>query len=192
MKTQLTSEQTAKRKKTNTIILLIAAVVLLPLVYFAATDTTNENTETTPVEKAEVNNSFITGLAPADVYLNLEKQGFTTTKLEGGDYGSTWTSKLSDNGINYEVSIYSSDNINISNVRVTAMVDITTRKIDETKLFFKEIYSLNYTNAKPEVAAAWFDNNFNTNKADTTISDVKFSIIAPTIAVRTLMLEKAN
>lgn len=138
------------------------------------------------------NVKYIEGLAPVDVYLNLEKQGFKTNKQIGGDYGNMWTSTKSYAGIDYEVNVYSSDINNVESVSAKAMVDITQKDIIAVQQFLIYISSLPYDNASPQRAGQWVKANFNNDKAAITIGDAKFTLYAPSAVMRMLVVEKSK
>ncbi len=62
-------------------------------------------------EKQKQADSKIPGLAPVDVYLNFEKRGFKTTKSLKSEY-SFWYSKDSSAGIDYDVTTYTTGDVN--------------------------------------------------------------------------------
>jgi hypothetical protein len=134
----------------------------------------------------------IKGLMPVDVYLNMEKQGFTTVKLFT-DEGSSWTNKKSDAGIDYEVSTYTSSGASsVENVRATAWIDVSQKKISATLPFFIFASSLPYDGSNSQQAEKWIQNNFNKKKATTVIGGVKFTISAPSIMMRIMLIEPIN
>ena len=52
------------------------------------------------------------------------------------------------------------------------------------------ISSVPYKNANPKKINSWINDNFNNDKVYITIEGVKFTLIAPSKAVRTLLIEK--
>lgn len=135
------------------------------------------------------NSTGIRGLAPVDVYLNMEKQGFTTTKNLGTESGNFWDCKMSQNGVDYQVNIYSSNNSLVENVKATAMLTSATG-IAQTKQFFIYISSLPYDNSDPGQASEWIDDNFDNDKATKIIGDAKFTIFVPSEFARMMTVEK--
>lgn len=168
--------------------IIAIAVLTLPL-YFSCTNSAENATATAEPVKTEELSTFINGLAPVDVYLNLEKTGFTTDK-NLSDAGNLWTCKLNEQNINYVVTTYSTNTTNVSSVTATAMVEAGSKDIAATEQFFKFICSLPYDGSAPDQAAQWLSANFNNDKATTTIGDAKFTINAPSAAARTLSIEK--
>ncbi|HUH25245.1 MAG TPA: hypothetical protein VLY87_01335, partial [Flavobacterium sp.] len=96
------------------------------------------------------NEKAIKGLAPVDVYMNLENQGFTTDKSLGGDL-KTWTSTNKLLGGTLTVETNSTDTKSVEFVRATAMVNVSG-DVQNTKDFFKMIASLPYEGSDYEVS----------------------------------------
>lgn len=144
------------------------------------------------VTKSDDSSKYINGLAPVDVYLNMEKQGFKTEKQLSGEYGNSWTSTKSYAGIDYRVETYSSNINNVESVQGTAMIDVTQKEIIAAQQFFIFLSSLPYDNADPQKAGQWIKDNYNKDKATTTIGDAKFTMYAPSIALRMIRIEKAE
>ncbi|MDM1045890.1 hypothetical protein HX004_14115 [Myroides sp. 1354] len=134
------------------------------------------------------NEKAIKGLQPVDIYLNLEKQGFTTNKTLGGDL-KMWESKKSNLGEDFIVETNSSDTKSVEFVRATV---ITNSKGDLNKniLFFKFIASLPYEGSDHVTSTKWLEKNLTSKEADTIINEVKFTLKNPSKMVRTLQLEK--
>ncbi len=152
---------------------------------------TKDNTEQPKATEKKADKK-IPGLTPVDVYLNLEKQDFETDKNFSSDYGNSWDCKKSYAGIDYTVNIYSSDNVTtVERVRATAMLNGQASKtIIATKPFIEYISSIPYEGNEPNKVAEWLNKNFNNDKQSITISNVKFTIYAPTKMVRILDIEK--
>lgn len=133
--------------------------------------------------------NFISGLSPVDVYLNMEKQGFSVDS-DFSEYGNSWICKKDVDGINFTVDMYSSNKNNVENVRATAMIDVVKKDITATQQFFSYIASLPYEGSEPHKAQQWIIDNFNNDKSAITIGNVIFTINAPSKAVRILYIEK--
>jgi hypothetical protein len=134
--------------------------------------------------------TFISGLTPADVYLSFENNGFKTEKKLDAEYGSRWISTQSVDGIDFEVVTFSTNATQVVSVRATAMIDVTQKDISAALAFVKYAASLTYENANPQEASKWVTDNFNNDKAMIVIGDAKFTIFAPSKAVRSLLIEK--
>lgn len=142
-------------------------------------------------KKTTDSTTYINGLAPVDIYLNMEKQDFKTDKQIGGEYSNLWICTKQYGGIDYKVEVYSSNTDNVESVRATAIID-ATKVIDAAKPFLQMVSTVPYKDAKPQEAANWINTYFNKDKADTTIGDAKFTILAPSASVRVLTIEKAK
>ncbi len=170
--------------KTKTKNLLSFASVIL--FFIAAIASSNDSDSSADSSK------YIKGLAPVDVYLNMEKQGFTTDKKLSGKYGNSWTSTKNYAGIDYKVETFSSNIDNVISVTATAMIDVTQKQIIATQQFFIFLSSLPYENADPRTAGQWVKDNFDNDKASTIIGDAKFTMYAPSVALRMMTIEKAK
>jgi hypothetical protein len=134
--------------------------------------------------------TFIDGLMPVDVYLNMEKRGFRTEKnFMGSEYGNVWTNKKEELGIEYEVTTFSHNAHGVENVRATAWVDMVNKRIEAAIPFFKFAASFPYEKSEPEKAQKWVEGNFNKNGATTAIGGVRFTMHAPSEMVRILLIE---
>ena len=155
--------------------------------------TTNDKTSTDTKTVAAKTDNKIPELKPVDVYLNLEKQGFTTTKNLSSEYGNSWDCKSSSAGIDYHVNVFSDDVNSVERVRATAMLNgIEDKQIIATMPFLKYVASVPFEGNDPAKFAEWLDKNFDNDKQSLTISDVKFTIYAPTKLLRMLDIEKAG
>lgn len=185
-------------KKIRNIILSIASLSLFILLAIGSVDeeeTTKGGakknvSKSQNVKATKVEDKFLPGLQPVDVYLNLTKQGFSKKDTFSSEYGNSWVCKLSQAGIDYEVSIYSTDINKVESVQATAMIDVTRKQIIAVQQFLIFISSVPYDNAKPNEIASWIKQNFNNDKASTVIEKVKFTIYVPSKAVRMLRIEK--
>lgn len=151
-------------------------LILLPLLTIVFACGSKEN------EKA------IRGLAPVDVYMNLENIGYTTDKSLGGDL-KLWTNTKAVPGGKFTVETNSADTKTVEFVRATAQVD-ATGDIKNSKDFFKYIASLPYEGSDYKTNIKWLNENFNKNEVDTVLNGVKFTLRSPSKMVKTLTLEK--
>lgn len=194
-KSELSPEAMKKRKAINKKILkfgclpiLLIAIIIAIIPKGGSDDKKNSEGQSGIAE----NISIISGITPVDVYLNLEKQGFKTKKQLGGEYGNSWTSTQSYDGMDITVETFSYNTNSVASVQASVMVDVSYKDIIAGKQFMKYISSLPYKNSKPEDAIKWVDENYDADKASTEIGDVKFTIYAPSAAVRMLMIEPAE
>lgn len=133
---------------------------------------------------------YLPGLAPVDVYLNMEKYGFETEIHLSEKSGNFWISTKNVPGIDYRVETYSSNIDNVESVKATATIDMYHKNISTTQQFFILITSLPYHGADPQRAGNWIRDNFYNDKATIVIGDARFKIFAPTNAFRKVIIEK--
>ena len=110
----------------------------------------------------------------------------------GREYGNLWISTENYAGIDYKVETYSSNIDNVESVRGTAMIDVNQKQIIATQQFFIFISSLPYKNSDPNKAGQWVKDNFDNDKASIIIRDAKFTMYAPSVALRMMTIEKAK
>ena len=140
---------------------------------------------------AKSDNVTIPGLLPVDVYLNMEKNGFKTSKDLGGEYGNSWKCTSTEAGLDYTVEIFSHGSSTVETVSATArVIDVQSKNISATQQFIVYVSSLPYEGSDPIKVAKWIDTNFNIDKASITISKVKYTIYAPSKYVRMLSIER--
>ena len=137
------------------------------------------------------NEKSIKGLTPVDVYLNFEKQGFTTEKQIGGEDGNLWVSRLNQDNIDFNVTTYSTDVNSVESVRATAIINLNN-EIEAVKQFIKYTSTLPYENSNPTAASNWIELHFNDNGADTTIGSANLKISAPSKLLRQLDITKCK
>ena len=177
-------------------IILISIIVLSWLVSSNETETkkpvitgSSKNKDSAPTEIVKAKSQLIPGLMPVDVYLNMEKQGFTTEHIfdtENNFY--EWTCKHSVEGLDFRVEVSGNKVDNVNFVRATAMIDPAFKKSEAAMPFIKFVSSLPYEGSIPTKAVQWVEENFNTHQAKTTIGGVKFEIFAPTVGARIIVI----
>ena len=150
-------------------------LILLSLILLSCGDTENLNA--------------IKGLMPVDVYLNMEKQGFSTKKTFNSEYGNSWDNVKNENGISYSVNTFSMDMNSVESIKATAIVS-PPKKIEATKDFFKFVSSIPYDNSEPQKVINWLDSNFNNDKSSIIIGTAEFTIYNPSKLTRMLTIKK--
>lgn len=165
----------------------LLSLLSLAVFFFIGVASSESDSDSTSSE------SFIEGLKPVDVYMNMDNIGFKTDKDLGSGYGNLWTSTMSSNGINYRVEAFSTNTSNVISVRGTAMVQNPSLKnIKNEQQFFIFLSSLPYNGSNSIEFANWLKDNYNVNEASITIGDAKFTLYAPSDYVRMLNIEKAK
>ncbi len=182
------------------IIIVIAALVLLSLIgaMFEGQPTkkveqpsTSEGQPElpTPIE-ASSSSRIIAGLNPVDVYLNLENRGFTLTKdFSAGYVIRTCVQKWPS--VEYRAEVGGKVSDEADGVQATVMADGVEKTAEAGKDFLAFVASVPYTGAEPKKAHDWVLSNFNQDGASIVIGSARFTIKAPTVVYRMLMIEPA-
>jgi hypothetical protein len=173
--------------------LIIAAVLFVLLIATIFTDEEKENkTETadkTSSQPVEAEGKHIPGILPYDVWGNFKDKGFVSEKSINTN-GSYWTNYLDENGIRYDVRTYCENGVNhVDNVRLSATINTADKNTDALKAFLKFGCSIPFDGNDPQKIADFIDNNYNNDKASIIISNVKFTIYAPTKFARMIEIE---
>lgn len=172
------------KKKILLIIIAVLAVFWI-IGKFIKKDETPKK-ETNKTEKKTESKKVIPGSVPVDVYLNLEKKGFKIDKQFSPDF-KIWECTKSEAGLDYNVKVYSEDLNTIQAVRVTAATNgKEIKNIEAVKPFMIWISSLQYKGSDVPKLQKWISDNFNKDKATTTIGNVKYSIYASSPYIRTI------
>ena len=132
---------------------------------------------------------FIPGIAPVDIYLNLEKIGFATEHIFNADYGYSWISTMRRDGIVYEVSVFSEDADVVQTVRASATVESIYKDITVTQQFFKMIASLPFDSKDPIASSDWINKKFDKDEATLQIGDVELRMVTASKVSKLMTLE---
>jgi hypothetical protein len=146
----------------------------------------NSDKETESQDEETIEALKLPGLAPVDIYLNMEKQGFTTEKSLGGEYGNTWTCKSSSGGVDYDVSVFSTSSMDVETVSATAMNSDGNYRA--TIPFLKYVASAPIDGVDRDAVHAWIDANIEKDKVKFESGDVRFELYAPTKFVRMISI----
>lgn len=167
------------RKKTNLKIMKIFAIIIGVIVLFAIiANLTSEDTAVDEVATQAIEtDKAVTGLMPSDIYLNLEKKGYTTSKEISGNEGNSWRCIKKDFATEYDVQLFSASGINVEEMRATAsLTGQENKNISSVKPFIKYISSFEYEGSDPDKVAQWIDNNFDVDGATITVGVAKFTL----------------
>ena len=183
----------------------IMIVVFLVLFSITIPETTSNNamSENATPEKTQNNESpddttsrYLPGLHAKDIYQNMKKQGFKIELIKTKDFdGYAYFCKLSQGGINYEVSLasFSNKESEVETVRGTVLIEAAANKnIITSKWLFDYLVTIPFTGNDPEKVKAWLDANFDKDGQSLVVSGVKFTIFAKTPFMRMLTIEKAE
>ena len=139
--------------------------------------------------KTDETSQYITGLNPVDVYVNLQKWGFSVDKDYSTD-GNLWTCKYSAEGLDYTVTIYSPDAVDkAQSVRMTIMTSPYSSISNGLQLACY-IATIPYDTADIEKAKQFVADNYNNDKASIIIGDAEFTVYAPTKLARMIDIQK--
>ncbi len=139
--------------------------------------------------KIDETSQYITGLNPVDVYLNLQKWGFSVDKDYSTD-GNLWTCKYSAEGLDYTVTIYSPKAVDkAQSVRMTIMTS-SYSSISNGLQLACYIATIPYDTADIEKAKKFVADNYNNDKASIIIGDAEFTVFAPTALARMIAIQK--
>lgn len=139
--------------------------------------------------KIDETSQYITGLNPVDVYVNLQKWGFSVDKDYSTD-GNLWTCKYSAEGLDYTVTIYSPKAVDkAQSVRMSIMASPYS-SINNGLQLACYIATIPYNSADIEKAKQFVENNYNNDKSSIIIGDAEFTIHAPTQLARMIDIQK--
>lgn len=180
-------------------IIIVFALVLLAFGKYNESQKNNQNTVIKDSKSESVNisensnDTSIKGLMPVDIYLNLENKGYTITKNHSLEYGDLINCKNSSAGIDYLVNISGNNQNPVEQVRASATINglEPTKQIIAAKPFIKYISSIQYEGNDANKVAEWIEKNFDNDKSTIEVSNVKFTINAPTKFVRMLSIQKS-
>ena len=150
----------------------------------------NTKEDSSNITQEEATEEKTLGLNPADVYLNMEDQGFVTEKDLGGSDGNIWESKKTEAGIEYYASVFGYSATDAVEYRATTTIlDPQNKTIEATRSFMTFAATVPYEGSNPEKLSAWVDENFNNDKESTTIGSAKITLHAPTDFYRAITFE---
>lgn len=168
---------------------VLSVILLLFFVGMCSDDNKTTNQELT--EKTDFN-SYIPGIEPVDVYLNLKNEGFKIDKTFNPEFGNSWECKKQIDGIDMYVNIYSPNSASkFQSLKATITVEAGYKHIEAGKYFIKYISSLPYDGSNNVAAVNWIDKHFY-HSADTIIGNVQFSLKAPSNYARLLIISALN
>jgi hypothetical protein len=189
------SNKMEQRKKSNLKILKIIGIIFGSLVLLGifsniVDDKSPENKTTTAdvvvIEKG------IEGMSPVDIYLDLEKKGYTIDKQYEPNSGTLYYCDKKDYAITYNVTMFKNTNDLVEEVKISAtLTGLDNKNILAVKPFLKYISTVQYKGSDVNKVTQWVEDNFNNDKAYIIIGQAKFSIFAPTKFTRMVMIEKA-
>jgi hypothetical protein len=141
---------------------------------------------TAPQETAEP--QLIPGLAPVDVYLNLEQRGFTVTKdLKPG--ACSWMCEQLYPSVKFNASVYGPETDVVSFIRGEVMADGVEKTALAGRDFLAFLASIPYDGAESQAAHDFVVQNYDLDSSVARIGGVQFTLRAPSVVYRTLLIE---
>lgn len=139
-------------------------------------------------DRAQASSPLLPGLSPVDLYLNLEKEGFTTQK-RFGEAQNEWTCTRADAVANYSASAFGpgGQTSKIATVQATVAVVGEVPVNDTASEFLSFIATLPISGGDPAKAKAWVASNVGTT-AECVIGGVKFQLFANAPRARALRI----
>jgi hypothetical protein len=123
----------------------------------------------------------IPGLEPVDVYLNLEKKGFKTTK-HYGDSQNTFVCELEEDKCSYTVTAYtpagSANSVKTVQVMAQWFGPNDDAATDKLKPFMGFAATFPYDGATPEEARRWVEANLGKETSESFGGGVKFELFS--------------
>ncbi len=138
-----------------------------------------EATEETPEPPPEPEEPVIPGLAPVDVYGNLEDRGYACGGPELVVGESFWRCEGSDLSAEYVVEIWGPDGSSVRLVEATA-ISMDGSPVGVSLLGF--VATVPYKGSNPEEAQLWVEENMDAERASTKIGGVSYSLAGPPAA----------
>lgn len=142
----------------------------------------------TPESDEEVASSLIPGLNPVDVYLSLENRGFTVKKDFGEGYAS-WSCVQKYPSVELSADVQGPSATEVNMVRAMVMADGVEKTALAGRDFVAFVASAPYTGAQPQVAHDWVIENYDMDGATLTVGGVIFTMKAPSVLYRMLIIE---
>lgn len=137
------------------------------------------------------NENAIKGLTPYDISENFKNKGLFFEKSIT-EFGTLNKGVQQYDGITFMVATMGSDHKSVENITADYILDNSRKNIESGEEFLIYTSSLPYDNSNPEAATSWVKKNYNNNNQDTIIGDVKFTILAPSIHARRLVMERSK
>ena len=132
-----------------------------------------EATEETPEPPPEPEELVIPGLAPVDVYGNLEGRGYACGGPELVVGESFWRCEGSDLSAEYVVEIWGPDGSSVRLVEATA-ISMDGSPVGASLLGF--VATVPYKGSNPEEAQLWVEENVGAERASTKIGGVSYEL----------------
>lgn len=187
---ELSPEASERRKSINKKILLFGCLpvglfcaIALLVGIFSGGETSGQKDEIA-TETLSEDAKYIPGIKPADIYLDLEQQGFTTEKSMNPEFGNLWTSLKQYEGLDCRVNTFSPNTQAVVSVSAYVTIDRFQKSPESAKFLILRLASLPYEGGNPKEAQQWVEKNFNNHQATMIMGGVQFMMLAPSDIVR--------
>lgn len=132
---------------------------------------------------------YIPNLAPVDIYLTLEENGFQTEKTLDPVNGCLWKSTKEQAGIEFDVTQFSPKAADkVQSITATARIAGGNKSIQASEWLIKAVAAAPFQGQNAAKAAQWASENFNEPKAETRIGRLTLTLHAPTKFARILRI----
>ena len=184
-----------KRKATNKkIIKVFFGIIgfLIVLTLFSKVLSGNEPQVAVKAAEPITSKKGIEGLNAVDIYLDLEKKGYTVDKQYNSKDGTLYFCDKKETAIEYNVTMFKNTSDKVEEIKISGtLTGLDNKNIIAVKPFLKYISTVQYEGSDTAKITQWIEDNFNNDKASTIIGEAKFSIFAPSQFTRLVVIEKA-
>lgn len=119
----------------------------------------------------------IQGMSPVDIYLDLEKKGYTIDKQYIPKEGTLYNCTKKELALTYNVTIFKNNSDLVEEVKIAAsLTGQDNKKILAVKPFLKYISTVSYEGSDAAKITQWIEDNFNKDGASTVIGKAKFTL----------------
>lgn len=133
--------------------------------------------------------AYIPNLAPVDIYLTLEENGFQTEKTLDPVNGCLWKSTKEQAGIEFDVTQFSPKAADkVQSITATARIAGGYTSIQASEWLIKAVAAAPFQGQNAAKAVQWASENFNQPAAETRIGGLTLTLHAPTKFARILRI----
>jgi hypothetical protein len=140
-------------------------------------------------EVVQEESAYIPNLAPVDIYLTLEENGFQTEKTLDPVNGCLWKSTKEQAGVEFDVTQFSPKAADkVQSITATARIAGGNRSIESSEWLIKAIVAAPFQGENTAKAVQWAIENFDQPNAETHIRGLALTLQAPTKFARILRI----
>ena len=173
-------EKIEQRKRINKVTFKVFGVLLGLLIL--AVFLSEANGDAVKVEESAKTSDVISaagipGMSPVDIYLDLEKKGYTIDKQYLPNEGTMYNCDLKEFAVTYSVRIFKNEKDLVEEVKIAAsLTGQDNKNISAVKPFIKYISTVPYEGSNTAKITQWIEDNFNKDGASIVIGKAKFTI----------------